>query len=315
MKKLARLFPVMISMFILFLACSMPADFSSLSQSSVPPNLTLTALFAPPINISTATPSFPTAIIIPSKLPSQMSATETATNTATLTTTSTATNTSTAIWSPCYRSAGNFDAAYMSSAPVIDGVWEEWNTTQYPASYLVYDDASWASEDDLGASFRVGWNNQYLFIAVKVGDDNYVQHAWGQEMYKGDSIEILLDTNLCGDYYSDSLSGDDYQLGISPGNPDVNGTREAFLWYPRSAAGSKSQVLISSVKSDGIYRVEAAIPWSLYGVTPWSGQTYGFALSVSDNDTDSDTVQQSMVSCISGRHLTNPMTWGTLILK
>jgi len=32
------------------------------------------------------------------------------------------------------------------------------------------------------------------------------------------------------------------------------------------------------------YLVEAAIPWSVLGVTPYGGLSMGFALSISDND-------------------------------
>jgi hypothetical protein len=57
------------------------------------------------------------------------------------------------------------------------------------------------------------------------------------------------------------------------------------------------------------------IPWTVFGVTAEAGDRFGFALSVSDNDLTGAPVQQSMVSNVSSRTLTNPTTWGTLILK
>jgi len=65
---------------------------------------------------------------------------------------------------------------------------------------------------------------------------------------------------------------------------------------------------------DGIYRVEARIPWSVFNVTPSNGKHFGFALSVSDNDNSGWNEQQSMVSSAGNRHLTQPMTWGELML-
>ena len=131
----------------------------------------------------------------------------------------------------------------------------------------------------------------------------------------GDSIEILLDTNLFGDFSDPSLSSDDYQLGISPGRGDIDDDPEAYLWYPRATAGSRDQVKIAAVEGPGVYRVEAAIPWSVFGVTPAEGLQIGFALSASDNDDTGEDVQQSMSSSVPNRVLTNPTTWGELILK
>jgi hypothetical protein len=275
--------------------------------------MTMTALFAPPGNIATPTLYAPLVTQLPTAIETS---TQTATPEATDTPTPTETPTSTpsATWSPCYRSGEKFYANYFSSPPVIDGDWSEWSSTQYPATYVFYGTGAWANSDDLSASFQLGWDYQNLYVAAKVGDDRYVQNASGQDIYKGDSLEILLDTNLCGDYYHTDNSGDDYQLGISPGNPDVNGNREAFLWFPRSQAGSRSAA-ISATQSGGLYRVEAAIPWSVFGVSPFSGMTYGFSFAVSDNDNTSENVQESMASAVVTRRLTDPTTWGTLILK
>lgn len=209
-------------------------------------------------------------------------------------------------------------AAYFT--PKLDGVWDEWTNKAYPAKSVTYGKKNWSGADDLEASFRVGWDADYLYIAAKVIDDTYAQNASGKDLYKGDSLELLIDTNLYGDFRSSELSDDDYQLGISPGKPDVvEGKREAYLWYPSSVAGGRSLVKIAAVKGkdeDGrpIYRVEAAVPWSLLGVTPKAGARYGFAFSVSDNDNTSENVQQSLVSNDAYRVLTDPTTWGELVL-
>ncbi len=53
----------------------------------------------------------------------------------------------------------------------------------------------------------------------------------------------------------------------------------------------------------------------IFGVTPGSGQFYGFAVSVSDNDNSSQNLQESMVSSVSTRRFLNPTTWGGLALQ
>lgn len=209
------------------------------------------------------------------------------------------------------------NAAYFNTPPVLDGVWDEWKdrSNEYPAGAVVWGRENWDGDADLEASFRAAWDEDYLYLAVKVKDDVYVQNAAGNLLYEGDSIEVLLDTKLNEDLYVRSLSPDDFQLGISPGNPDVDGVREAYLWFPRSLAGPRPGVKIAAVRQSGVYRVEIAIPWRVFEVTPASGMRLGFALSVSDNDNGGVNAQQSMVSNASGRVLVDPTTWTELRLK
>lgn len=296
------------------LACNLPLFGAEAAGTSVP-NLTLTALYAPQAEES-LTPTVP--LVVTATQEPTVPATETPTPTA-IPPTETASPTATSTTAPAatglpQRSAGSVSAAYLSSAPTIDGDWGEWTSAAYPMRSVVFGAGSWQNADDLEGSYRIGWDSTYLYIAVKVLDDVYKQGASGADIYKGDSIEILLDTNLYGDFYYNVLSPDDYQLGISPGRPDVNGDREAYLWFPQNIAGSRA-FTIGAVQSDGLYRLEAAIPWSLFGVTPYAGQHFGFAISVSDNDDTSQNVQQSMISNIGTRRLTQPTTWGELILK
>ncbi len=209
------------------------------------------------------------------------------------------------------------EAAFFSTPPVLDGVWDEWQgrSSEYPARAVVYGGANWTGADDLEASYRVAWDSQYLYIAVKVHDDIYAQNATGANLYLGDSLEVLLDTNLAGDLGDRSLSDDDFQLGISPGFGDVTGAREAYLWFPRSRTGAQGGVVTAAVRQDGITRIEAAIPWSVFGVVPAASQRFGFVISVSDNDDTGQNAQQSMVASVSTRVLVDPTTWGEIVLK
>jgi Carbohydrate family 9 binding domain-like len=275
------------------------------------PNLTMTALFSgggdlvptatQPVFVTATQPPLPTSTPLPTLTPFPPTSTATA-----IPPSPTATP---------VRPGGSFEAAFMSTPPKIDGVWDEWTSKAYPANSIVFGAGNWAGPEDLEPSFRIGWDNTNLYIAVKVIDDVYAQNATGENIYKGDSIELLLDNDLFGDYLSTSLSNDDYQLGISPGNPNVDGTKEAYLWFPAGQAGNRNQVKIAAVSSEGLYRVEASIPWSILGVSPSRGQEFGFALSVSDNDNTSQNVQQTLASSAKTRVLTNPTTWGSLVLK
>ncbi len=167
------------------------------------------------------------------------------------------------------------DASPLSTPPKIDGTWDEWTTTQYPLKNVVFGAANWSGSGDLQASYRVGWDSHYLYLAVKVFDDVYVQNATGANLYKGDSIEVLLSTNPNADSSTLGLTAADYQIGISPGRPSVGQNMEAYLWYPKAKAASLSNVSIGAVSMTDGYRIEVAIPWSVFGVTPVKGQVFG----------------------------------------
>jgi len=307
---------------LLLTACNIPGLKPNPTPILFPtPNYTMTALFSVDVTDPTATPPVivvtqaePTAqptvepTQIPTLAPTQTPIVITATPQSTATSAPRATNTT------VVRAGYWVTASYLSTAPNLDSVWDEWNTTKYPAKYVAYGSGEWNNSDDLEGSFRIGWDNTYLYVAVKVLDDKYVQNATGQDLYKGDSIEILFDTNLYGDLNSTGLSSDDFQIGVSPGKGGVDGIKEGYLWFPSGKSGGISGIKIASTDGDGVYRVEMAIPWTVLGITPANGQQYGFGLSISDNDNESSNIQQSMVSNLPNRSLVNPTTWTLLTL-
>lgn len=207
------------------------------------------------------------------------------------------------------------DLMAVQFTPAIDGDWSEWPNAETASGYVVFGGSNWVNSGDLNSSFKASYDGNYFYIAVKVIDDIYAQNTTGYMIYLGDSIEVLLDTDLDGDYYVKGLSSDDYQLGFSPGKGNITGPKEAYLWYPASKRGARSQVVIASRAIDGGYMVEAAIPWAVFDMTPVSGKHYGFALSVSDDDNTSQTIQESMVSSVSTRRFLNPTTWGDIVLQ
>ena len=88
------------------------------------------------------------------------------------------------------------------------------------------------------------------------------------------------------------------------------------LWNPNSRYGTAVGLSLASrpTEPNGGYIIEAALPWSYFGVTPSAGQTFGIALNSSDDDVPGAASQQSMLSSVSTRTLLNPTTWGTIQL-
>lgn len=331
--------PLIVTILILLsMACGLSGP-SAVPTSTLPsPDFTLTAIFSAVGTLTAIAPTHTTEALAtatspatPSNTPEPIIPTDTATTAPTATPippTATATSTTipsstptktqppaTATPTPMSRPGAGISAYYFSSPPTIDGSLGDWDLDWISVNNVIFGKDNWSGSADLSAQVVFGWDRNYLYVVVKVMDDTYVASPSGADLYKGDGLEILLDTNLSSDYKSEALSSDDYQLGISAGDLTKNDKGAAYLWYPDSHAGTKSKVIIQGRPTDSGYRIEAAIPWSVFGMTPQAGWHYGFAFSVSDNDNPASHTQQTMVSNVKDRKLTDPTTWGTLILK
>ena len=271
---------------------------------------TLTArTAAPPILAATLTPEAtltPVSVVTPTLPPA--GGTDAAPPEATRPPQSTATP------SEVTRGGPTVHAAHRPSPPGIDGDLQEWTLHNF-ASQVVFKPENWSGSEDLSVSFAAAWDADDLYLAAWVVDNVHVQTQHGALIYQGDSLEALFDADLPGDGADTHLSADDYQLGLSPGSLAGDGP-EAFLWYPASRAGPPAGVTLAARKSgsgEG-YFLEAAVPWSLFNVTPAAGDQFGFALSASDNDTPGAAEQQKLITTVSTRRLTDPTTWGLLVL-
>lgn len=200
--------------------------------------------------------------------------------------------------------------------PTIDGNLSEWGSLPNAINQVVFGPRNWVNANDNSATYAVAWDANKLYLAAYVKDDVFVQNQSGEQLFRGDSLELLFDTNLAADSHVTTADADDYQLGISPGGL-TNGNNpapQAYLWLPTARRGTPAGVTVASSKVGDGYMVEAAIPWSLLGASPYSGARYGFALSTSDNDVAGQALQQTLLSSVVGRIFSNPTTWGTLVL-
>ncbi len=315
-KKLKISIFVLLSLTMGLNACSLISPASPTPFTFPTPNLTHTAIFAATPDETQSVPTQPS--LEASETPVVMQATSTVLAGEPTSTETVASPTITASLAP-----GTTDtrpngipltAVYLATPPVIDGDLSDWASTSYVANQaLSYAKTNWTGASDLSATYYMGWDAEFFYLAVQRIDDTFAQVSTGRNMYLGDDVEIQLDADLPGDYNSASLSADDYQLGLSPGNFGSL-SPEAYLWFPRSKEQKQSNVVVKATASNGGYLLEAKIPWSIFGIAPQSGDRFGFALSLSDNDAPGVSTWQSMVSSVSTRRLADPTTWGTLVL-
>ena len=291
-------------------------------------NATASFTVDPPVGVSVVVTDAPGEIALPAATPSLtatlsitatplVTATVTGTVTGTVTPTSAITATQ-AITSVAQRPRPFENGVFLalpSTGVNLDGDLSLWSNSWIPVQNVVFGAENYAGPTDLSGEFQALWSTDGLYIAARVRDDIYRSGAPGADLWQGDSIEIHFDRQLSADYDDATMSADDYQIGIGFGLQlnQVTGYR----WFPESEAGPIPITGAVRPVEDG-YVTELLIPWSVFDITPdevMGDATFGFNLSLSDNDSDTPG-QQTILSASPARtdHRTPP-EWGTLILR
>lgn len=196
----------------------------------------------------------------------------------------------------------------------LDGSFADWSGNWLPINTVVQGNNNYAGADDVEGDFQVAWSRDGLYLAVRVHDDRYRAGPAGTDMWQGDSLELHLDRFLSLDYDGTIADADDYQLGLSFG-PDRNELR-IYRWLPFDREGqvSASGVVIAVDQS---YDLELLLPWNLFdigGDEVVANQSFGFNLSINDNDADAPAQETVLSASPSRTTYNNPTEWGTLIL-
>lgn len=199
----------------------------------------------------------------------------------------------------------------------IDGDLEEWEGVPSTASaFRVFRAAGWDGTEDLTAAWRLGWDADHLYIGVDVEDDVHVQTQTGNQIFRGDSVELQIDTEPARD--AASVNAETFQIILSPG--DFAGLPPSAFRFQGTEGGRLvdapgHSIRVAARRTAGGYQLEATIPWRDLDLAPSAGMRLGLALNANDNDTPGTAVQEVMMSSAPGRTLTNPRTWGALQLQ
>ncbi len=214
--------------------------------------------------------------------------------------------------------AGNVAVPQLTNPPIIDGHLSDWlgaPTTE--SAFRVYTHSSWDGTDDVTAVWQLGWDADNLYFAVRVTDNAHVQTQTGNQIFRGDSVDMQLDMERDADYGT-AVSPDDFQIIFSPG--DFAGLPPSAFRFRGTTGGQMvdatgHNIILAAQPTDLGYNLEAAIPWRDLAAMPSPGLVIGAALNVSDNDGVGTAVQEIMKSHVATRQFANPASWGTLTLK
>lgn len=194
--------------------------------------------------------------------------------------------------------------------PVIDGNIDEWD---------IYDKASisnptikkenFTSVSDCSGIIYTCWDDQAFYFAVVVTDDVFNQSFTGNQINSGDSITLVFDTDLSGDFNIPFYNSDDFHIDFSPGS-FTGVPPQAFIYFPSK---TPIGVEIKSVKTKSGYIIEAKLPWENFiSYGPKDMDVLGFTASIFDTDNLEST--ELAVSTSSSFEINNVTTLGTLVL-
>ena len=194
----------------------------------------------------------------------------------------------------------------------LDGIMSEWGGAAPAAiNNVVYQPENWSGANDLSGVVYAAWDEQYLYLAIRVTDDNIVQESQDRLLHRGDAVELFWDIDLAGDFAQESYNDDDAQMVFSPGNVDS----QPSAWVHFSPTGNfRDQIVVAALLSLEGYEIEVRIPWSGMGIVPQSGQVYGYAVALSDDDSFGQGDQETQMSTSPQLPYPNPHHWGNFFL-
>ncbi len=141
--------------------------------------------------------------------------------------------------------------------------------------------------DDMAPTFMCMWDDEYLYFAAEVIDNEIVTPFDNPDIYKNDCIEIFLDPQFDMMIWGDPK---DAQIGLTPDS--LSGKPLAYAWFQNIDFTDNENFKFAVKKGSDLlqgksgYVVEAAIKWSFLNIKPKINYELGMSPSFHDADYD-----------------------------
>jgi hypothetical protein len=210
---------------------------------------------------------------------------------------------------------------------VADGYLGEWSDFSRhkltPYTVYVSPRADRDGDESVESKWWLGWDWDYLYVAVWVEDDYHHQPSTGNQIYRGDAVNINIGRETGN---TDHPGGDDFQIVLSPG--DFQSNPPAHIIFRGNGRHFEENyrdpdVEVGARKTDWGYAIEAAIPWHAFALDgpPAADDEVPvrIMLSVFDNDgeTEGDTglIAQTVIKAHVDGGFQVPGEWGYLVIE
>ncbi len=213
---------------------------------------------------------------------------------------------------------------FVGANVAIDGDLGEWTfvTEEYVLRHPIFRQSGVAQlGSDSPGTVRMFHDATALFVAVSVADDIYSQANTGNQIWRGDAFDINLSLGDPADTQG-SITGSEFQLTITPRNADgepsavLFGAGDAGRFGPNTT--SLPVVAAGAVSGGGAWVLEAAIPWTTFGLEGAPSGELAAIFAVFDNDgelgSDGRPAQTVILANTPGAGFQVPNTWGRLTL-
>jgi len=213
--------------------------------------------------------------------------------------------------------------------------------------------SKWKGPQDLSATFKVQWDEQYVYIAVEVTDDNVTEPhgslAAGSDTgsWDDDGVEVMLDNDGCemARYYIGDLMHHEFHFVYSATHPFVfdnfwkpapgepapefklpDGTSEPLAYPCEVIAKNDITLRFSQAPYHGEFafkraakgynlELRMALPGARMVAIQDGGHPIGFDIAINDNDDGKGPLKQQLHwSGINGMFWRNCRFFGTLVL-
>ncbi|HBC85653.1 MAG TPA: hypothetical protein DCZ94_01735 [Lentisphaeria bacterium] len=217
------------------------------------------------------------------------------------------------------RSFGGFaKVAKAKSEIVIDGNLDkpDWKgATSYAIEeerqvFVVYPEKyKWTGPENLSGKMKLLWDEKYLYVAVEVTDDKFVNPKQDDQMWNQDGLQFLFDPYRKEE---EKKGRYDYSMGLGQKGPQA--------WCHLSAdagtqAGEIKDIKIAVKRLDennGNVVYEVAIPWArIAPFKPAPGMNLGMSMIINEDDGPG---RSSFMGWFSGVHLKEVNLVGDLVL-
>jgi hypothetical protein len=191
--------------------------------------------------------------------------------------------------------AGFYGVPRADSAPKIDGNLDDAAWSKVPvrrldkaSEFYSYErkdgrtPGSWTGPDDLSANMRFLWDDDYLYVAVEVEDDNAGILQEGEQIWYQDGLQFLIDPVRTS---AQKVGKYDYALGKGNKGPQAWSYLSADAAAPTGEVKDMKIAIEQPKAGTGTRTYEVAIPWSrLAPFKPEAGANLGLTLLLNEDD-------------------------------